>query len=39
MSIPSQARREHTITDLAALPVRVRRELEQFAVTATALGG
>jgi inorganic pyrophosphatase len=39
MAMPIQARREHQITDLAALDVRVRQELEQFAVAATALEG
>jgi inorganic pyrophosphatase len=39
MSIPLEARREHSVTDLAALPARVRQELEQFAVSATALEG
>jgi inorganic pyrophosphatase len=39
LSIPSEARREHSIMDVSALPVRVRRELEQFAVAATALEG
>jgi inorganic pyrophosphatase len=39
MAIPIEARREHGTTDLAALPARVRQELEQFAVAATALEG
>lgn len=39
MSIPLEARREYSITDLGALPARVRQELEHFAVAATALEG
>jgi inorganic pyrophosphatase len=39
MSLPIEARRERSVTDLASLPVRVRQELEQFAVAATALEG
>jgi inorganic pyrophosphatase len=39
MSIPVDARREHGITSVAALPARVRQELEQFAIAATALEG
>ncbi len=39
MAIPVEARREHAITDVSGLPERVRDELEQFAVAATALEG
>ncbi len=39
MCLPIAARREHGITDLASLAARVRQELEQFAVAATALEG
>jgi inorganic pyrophosphatase len=39
VSIPVEARREHDLKDVSALPVRVRQELEQFALTATALEG
>lgn len=39
MSIPLEARRERSVTDPAALPARVREELEHFAVAATALEG
>ncbi len=39
MAIPVEARREHGIADVAELPERVRQELEQFAIAATALEG
>jgi inorganic pyrophosphatase len=39
MAVPLAARREGEIADVAALPDRVRQELEQFAVAATALKG
>ena len=39
MSMPVEARREHGITDLTAVPARVRQELEHFAMAATALEG
>ncbi len=39
MGIPIHARREHDIEDLADLPARLRQELEQFAMAATALEG
>jgi inorganic pyrophosphatase len=39
IAIPLQARREQGIADLQGVPERVRRELEQFAVAATALEG
>ena len=37
--IPVEARRERTVTSIAALSERVRQELEQFAIAATALEG
>ena len=39
LAIPVEARRESGIADVAALPARVRQELEQFAIAATALEG
>ena len=39
MSIPVEARRQRTMEDLSSLSARVREELEQFAVAATALEG
>jgi inorganic pyrophosphatase len=39
LSIPVEARREHSVTSLNALPERIRQELEQFAIAATALEG
>ena len=39
MCIPVEARRERTVTSIAALSERVRQELEQFAIAATALEG
>jgi inorganic pyrophosphatase len=39
LSIPVDARREGGMTEAASLPARVRQELEQFAITATALEG
>jgi inorganic pyrophosphatase len=39
MCIPVEARREGTVTSIAALSERVRQELEQFAIAATALEG
>ena len=39
MAIPLAARREHEVGEIATLPDRVRQELEQFAVAATALEG
>lgn len=39
LAIPVEARREEGITDVDALPARVRQELEQFTLAATALEG
>jgi inorganic pyrophosphatase len=39
VALPREARREDGITDVAALPGRVREELEQFTLAATALEG
>jgi inorganic pyrophosphatase len=39
LAIPVEARREHMLTDVDALPARVRQELEQFTRAATALEG
>jgi len=39
MCIPLEARREGGITNVSELPARVRREIEQFAIAATALEG
>ena len=39
IAIPCEARREHALADVAELPARVRAELEQFAIAATALEG
>lgn len=39
VALPREARREEGITDVAALPARVREELEQFTLAATALEG
>jgi inorganic pyrophosphatase len=39
LSIPVEARREHGITALAALPARIRHELEVFTIAATTLEG
>jgi inorganic pyrophosphatase len=39
MAIPVEARREREIDDFAAISARVRQELEQFALAATALEG
>jgi inorganic pyrophosphatase len=39
MAIPLEARRERDIRDIGALTARVREELEQFALAATALEG
>ena len=39
MAIPVEARRERDIGDISALTARVREELEQFALAATALDG
>ena len=39
IAIPLEARREQDLTAVAALPQRVRLELEHFAITATALEG
>ena len=39
LSIPVEARREHRVSNVAALPVRMRQELEQFTLAATALEG
>ena len=39
LAIPVEARREQGITDLVAFPARVRQELEQFTIAATALEG
>ena len=39
LAIPIEARREHGVTDLAALPARIRHELEVFTIAATTLEG
>jgi inorganic pyrophosphatase len=39
MAVPTEARRQNEITDVVALPARVRQELEYFAIAATALEG
>ena len=39
LAIPVEARCEQGITDLVAFPARVRQELEQFTIAATALEG
>jgi inorganic pyrophosphatase len=39
LCIPLEARREAGIMDVAELPARVRQEIEEFAVAATALEG
>jgi inorganic pyrophosphatase len=39
MAIPIEARRERDISAISALTARVREELEQFALAATALEG
>ena len=39
LAIPVDARREHGVTSLNALPERLRQELEQFTNAATALEG
>ena len=39
LCIPVEARRERGLADVAALPARVRQELEQFTMAATALEG
>lgn len=39
MAIPCEARRENALAHVAALSARVRAELEQFAIAATALEG
>lgn len=39
MAIPTAARREHYIANLEALSLRIRQELEEFAIAATALEG
>ena len=39
MCLPIEARREHGVTSVTALSDRVRQELEQFAIAATALEG
>ena len=39
LAIPVEARRERDVIDAAALPQRVRLELEQFTLAATALEG
>ena len=39
MAIPLEARRERDISDVSALTARVREELEQFTLAATALEG
>ena len=39
MALPLAARREHEVGDIAVLADRIRQELEQFAVAATALEG
>jgi inorganic pyrophosphatase len=37
--MPIEARREHTLGSIDALPARVRQELETFTLAATALEG
>jgi inorganic pyrophosphatase len=39
LAVPIEARREHGVRDLDVLPARVRQELEQFTIAATALEG
>ena len=39
LAIPVEARREHGLTEVTALPARVRQELETFTIAATALEG
>jgi inorganic pyrophosphatase len=39
LSVPLQTRREHTISDVGALPSRIRQELEQFAIASATLEG
>ena len=39
MSLPVEARREQSTEAVAALPPRIREELEQFAIVATAIEG
>lgn len=39
MAMPVSARREHEVTDIGGLSLRIRRELEQFANAAVALEG
>jgi inorganic pyrophosphatase len=39
LSVPIEARRERAVPDASALSARVRQELEQFAIAATALEG
>jgi inorganic pyrophosphatase len=39
LAIPLEARREHDLEDATTLPERVRLELEQFTIAATALEG
>jgi inorganic pyrophosphatase len=39
MAIPLEARRERDVSDISTLTARVREELEQFALAATALEG
>ena len=39
MAVPVEARREQLLVDVGALPARLRAELEQFAIAATALEG
>jgi inorganic pyrophosphatase len=39
LALPVEARREHSIIDLAGVPDRLRRELEVFTIAATTLEG
>jgi inorganic pyrophosphatase len=39
LAIPAEARREHGLTEVTALPARLLRELETFTIAATALEG
>lgn len=39
IALPVETRREQSIEGVDALPARIRQELEQFAITATALEG
>jgi inorganic pyrophosphatase len=39
LCIPVEARREHDVASVTSLPLRIRQELEQFTISATALEG